>query len=138
LASVRTSHLGPACDFNRQVISDILGNHLSKSSHDVGASAPQSRKEPGHAVPSEADLLAPDAALARLVEQILVARVDGLQGPQVAAFVSGWSSALEVIRRTDLLLPSASPEVRRAIADMVAAIEHAQSIVLADPDDHPS
>jgi hypothetical protein len=72
------------------------------------------------------------------VEQLLLGRLDGLDAARVAAFVSGWSSALELVRRTDLTLPRAPKELEEAIAKLVSAIEAAQRAALADPDDHPS
>jgi hypothetical protein len=73
-------------------------------------------------------------ALDQLVAQFLLGRVDGLGAPQVAAFVSGWSSALELVRRTDLTIPLASQEVKRAVDRLVEAIERARETALADPD----
>jgi hypothetical protein len=73
------------------------------------------------------------SALDNLVAQFLLGRVDGLGAPQVAAFVSGWSSALELVRRTDLTIPSASQEVKRAVDRLVEAIERARETALADP-----
>lgn len=72
-------------------------------------------------------------ALDQLVAQFLLGRVDGLGAPQVAAFVSGWSSALELVRRTDLTIPLASQEVKRAVDRLVEAIERARETALADP-----
>jgi hypothetical protein len=72
--------------------------------------------------------------IARLVAQYLVGRVDGLPAPQVAAFVSGWTSALELVRRTELTLPDAPDVTREEIARLCGAIEQAQRTVLADPD----
>lgn len=71
--------------------------------------------------------------LTHLVEQLLIGRVDGLEAAQVAAFVSGWTSALELVRRTDLTLPGAPVELTEAIAKLVSAIEAAQRAALADP-----
>lgn len=71
----------------------------------------------------------------RLVEQLLVGRLDGLEARAVAAFLSGWSSALELIRRVDLTMPDASPEVIDSIRRLVSAVERAQCAVVADPDD---
>ena len=72
-------------------------------------------------------------ALDQLVAQFLLGRVDGLGAPQVAAFVSGWSSALELVRRTDLTIPLASQEVKRAVDRLVEEIERARETALADP-----
>jgi hypothetical protein len=71
----------------------------------------------------------------RLVQQLLLGRLDGLDGHAVAAFLSGWSSAVDLIRRTDLTMPDASPEVVDAIRRLVSAIEQAQRATLADADD---
>ncbi len=73
-----------------------------------------------------------------MVHELLIGRLDHLDAPGVAAFVSGWSSALELVRRTDLTLPGASKELEEAIAELVSAIEAAQRAVLADPDDQLS
>lgn len=73
--------------------------------------------------------------LERMVEQLLLGRLDGLDGPSVAAFVSGWSSVLEIIRRVEVTLPDATPEVVEAFRQLSSAIELAQRAVLADPDD---
>jgi hypothetical protein len=67
------------------------------------------------------------------VEQFLTGRVEGLRAPQVAAFVSGWTSALELVRRTDLTIPAESDAVKAAVARLVEAIESAQRTALADP-----
>jgi hypothetical protein len=72
-------------------------------------------------------------ALDQLVAQFLLGRVDGLGAPQVAAFVSGWSSALELVRRTDLTIPLASQEVKGAVEVLVEAIERARESALDGP-----
>ena len=69
-----------------------------------------------------------------LVKELLLARTDGLEPARLAAFVDGWSSLLELIGRTDLTVPGAPEEVRASIADLVAAIRHAQSRVLDEGD----
>ncbi len=53
---------------------------------------------------------------------------------EVAAYLSGWSNALELVRRTDLTMPTASSELHRAMAAAVRAIEAATASVLADED----
>lgn len=70
--------------------------------------------------------------LQSLVRQYLLGRTEGLGASQVAAFVSGWTSALELVRRTDVMLPAASEEVRAALASLVAELERAQEVALAD------
>jgi hypothetical protein len=59
-------------------------------------------------------------------------RTEGLAAPQVAAFISGWTSALELVRRTDLTLPQASLEIRAAVEDLVDELERAQTVALAE------
>lgn len=68
-----------------------------------------------------------------LVRQFLLGRTEGLAAPQVAAFISGWTSALELLRRTDLLLPGASQEMRAAMALLLDELDRAQDVALADP-----
>lgn len=69
-------------------------------------------------------------ALRRLVAQSLMAHGEDLPAPQVAAYLSGWSSALDLVRRTDLTLPSASEDLHRAVAAVVTALDAAARSVL--------
>jgi hypothetical protein len=71
----------------------------------------------------------------RLIEQLLIGRLDGLDGRAVAAFLSGWSSALELVRRVDLTMPDATPEVAESIRQLVSAIDQAQRAIVADRND---
>jgi hypothetical protein len=73
-----------------------------------------------------------DDHLDLLVRELLLERTDGLSGPQLAAFVDGWSSLLDLVRRTDLVLPGAPPELESAIDDLVGRIRAAQARVLED------
>lgn len=73
--------------------------------------------------------------VAQLVSQYLEGRLDGLPAAGVASFVLGWTSALELVRRTDVTLPDAPDNVRQGIAQLCAAIEQATKAVLADPED---
>ncbi len=73
--------------------------------------------------------------LPMLVGQLLIAGSEGLAAPQLAAFVAGWSAALELVERTDLLVPGANPEFHAAMADLVRRIRDAQRSVLADDDE---
>lgn len=72
--------------------------------------------------------------LERLVQQLLLARTEGLGPRELAAFVDGWSSMLELVGRSDLSLPDAAPELRAGLCDVVAAIRRAQARVLDDED----
>ncbi|TPV94791.1 MAG: hypothetical protein B7733_13340 [Myxococcales bacterium FL481] len=74
------------------------------------------------------------AQLDLLVRELLLARTEELSSPQLAAFVAGWSSALDLVARTDLTLPGASNELHQAIHRVVNEIRAAQRNALADPD----
>jgi hypothetical protein len=76
--------------------------------------------------------------VAQLVSQYLEGRLDGLSAPGVASFVLGWTSALELVRRTDVTLPDAPDNVRQGIAQLCAAIEQATQAVVAEDADQPS
>lgn len=65
-----------------------------------------------------------------------MARTEGLSAPALAAFVSGWTSVLELLRRTDLTMAGEDPEVVSAVARVIDRIEAAQLRVL-DRDDDP-
>jgi hypothetical protein len=86
-------------------------------------------------VPTSPTLTVP---VARLVAQFLEGRVDGLPASKVAAFVLGWTSALELVRRTDITLPDAPDNVRQGIDLVCAVVEQATRAVLADPDESVS
>jgi len=73
-----------------------------------------------------------DQSLHLLVRELLLERTQHLSGPQTAAFIDGWSSMLDLLRRTDLLLPRASGELHAAIAGIVEHIRQAQLEVLDD------
>ncbi len=73
-----------------------------------------------------------DQAVDRLVRQRLMDRTDGLSAAGVAAFVDGWSSALELVERTDLLLPGASVELHNAVRVVIERLRAAQRRTLED------
>jgi hypothetical protein len=70
-----------------------------------------------------------------VVQQLLLGRTDELSPPQLAAFLSGWTSLLDLLKRPELCLPAASPEVQAALVELAAQIEDAQAAVLQDDDD---
>lgn len=76
----------------------------------------------------------PNINLVQLVTQYLEARTDGLPAASVAAFVSGWSSALDVVRRSQVSVPNASADVHGTIQQLVDAIEQAQRAALEEPE----
>jgi hypothetical protein len=73
--------------------------------------------------------------LSRLVAELLMARTEGLPAPALAAFVSGWTSVLELLRRTDLTMAGEDPTVVSAVARVIDRVEAAQSRVLVRDDD---
>ncbi len=70
-----------------------------------------------------------------VVQQLLLGRTEGLPAPQLAAFLSGWTSLLDLLKRPELCLPGAAPEVHAALVTLVEQIEGAQQTVLGDDDD---
>lgn len=70
-----------------------------------------------------------------VVQQLLLGRTEGLPAPQLAAFLSGWTSLLDLLKRPELCLPDAAPEVHAALVTLVEQIEGAQQTVLGDDDD---
>lgn len=70
-----------------------------------------------------------------VVQQLLLGRTESLSAPQLAAFMAGWTSLLDLLRRPELCLPDASTEVQEALTELVAAIERAQITVLSGDDD---
>ena len=69
-----------------------------------------------------------------LVRELLMARTEELPPAQLAAFVAGWASALELVGRSDLLVPDADPLVARALVDLVALIQRSMARGLDDQD----
>lgn len=72
-----------------------------------------------------------------LVQQLLLGRTDGLSAPQLAAFLAGWTSLLDLLRRPELCLPDAAPEVHDALRSLAQQIERAQAEILSDEDEPP-
>jgi Arc/MetJ family transcription regulator len=67
-----------------------------------------------------------------LVRQLLLGRLEGLGASEVAAFVLGWSSALDLVERSELSLPEARAEVHEAVRELVERLRVAQEAVLED------
>ena len=70
-----------------------------------------------------------------VVQQLLLGRTEGLAPQQLAAFISGWTSLLDLLKRPELCLPGAPGEVHAALVALAGAIERAQDTVLGDDDD---
>ncbi|MCA9656833.1 MAG: hypothetical protein KC486_00680 [Myxococcales bacterium] len=67
-----------------------------------------------------------------LVQQLLLGRTEDLSAPQLAAFVDGWSSLLDLLERTEVCLPDGSPELREGLFALVQRIRRAQEEILDD------
>lgn len=74
----------------------------------------------------------PNSALTVLVRAQLLDRTEGLSGSAVAAFVDGWVSALEVVERTEIMVPGAPKEFVEDVKLLVAMIRQAQESALSD------
>lgn len=73
-------------------------------------------------------------ALRRLIREHLLERSDGMPPASLAAFIAGWSSALELLRRSDAIRPWVTPELHRWVGTLLDAIEAASAAELADED----
>ncbi|MCA9701657.1 MAG: hypothetical protein KC431_29320 [Myxococcales bacterium] len=69
-----------------------------------------------------------------VVRELLLERTQGLDGPRTAAFIDGWGSLMKLMRRVDLLMPAAPPEVLAALEAILRRIRQAQDRVLEDDD----
>ena len=70
-----------------------------------------------------------------LVRELLLIRTEALDASRLAAYLDGWQSLLELLQRTDLVLPGEPPETREAIAAIVERIRASTAAALADDDD---
>lgn len=70
-----------------------------------------------------------------LIRQLLLGRTEGLSAPQLAAFLSGWTSVLELLKRPELCVPEASLEVHEALRALALQVERAQAEILGDEDE---
>jgi hypothetical protein len=74
----------------------------------------------------------PDEALETLVGELLLERSEKLDGARLAAYLDGWSALLDLLRRTQLILPRAEPELHDALAEVVERIRAAMAGALDD------
>ena len=70
-----------------------------------------------------------------LVQQLLLGRTEDLSPAQLAAFLDGWTSLLELLARTDVCLPEGPEELREGLFALVERIKRAQEEILADGDE---
>lgn len=71
-------------------------------------------------------------ALEILVAELLLERTKNLDSPQLAAYVDAWSGLLDLIRRTELILPRGDPELHEALSEVVERIRAATARILDD------
>jgi len=74
----------------------------------------------------------PSIELRRLIQQVVLGRIQDLDAASTAAFVRGWASALDVVRRTDLTLPGGTAEAASVVEGVVDLIEAARRRALED------
>ena len=66
-------------------------------------------------------------ALRRLVREHLLERSEGLPPASLAAFIAGWGSVLQLLRRSHAELPWVSPQEQRWIGELLDAVEQASA-----------
>jgi hypothetical protein len=71
-------------------------------------------------------------ALRRLVREHLLERSDGMPPASLAAFIAGWGSALQLLRRGHAELPWVSAHEQQWIGDLLDAVEQASQAELED------
>lgn len=90
------------------------------------------RPRPGLPVSAPSSWKSSSPALRRLVRQHLLERSEGLPPASLAAFIAGWGSALELLRRSHAELPWVSPQDHRSIGELLDAVEQAARAELDD------
>ena len=67
-----------------------------------------------------------------LVQQLLLGRTEDLSAPQLAAFIAGWSSLLDLLERTEVCFPDGPEELRMGLFALTQRIRRAQGEILDD------
>ncbi len=70
-----------------------------------------------------------------LVQQLLLGRTEGMSPARLAAFIDGWTSLLELLKRPEVYMPAASEAERRAVRALVERVELAQRRALGEDAD---
>lgn len=73
-----------------------------------------------------------ELALRRLVREHLLERSEGMPPASLAAFITGWGSALDMLRRAQAELPWMSAERHRWIVELIDVVEEASRAELED------
>ncbi|NVB37808.1 hypothetical protein G6O69_08180 [Pseudenhygromyxa sp. WMMC2535] len=67
-----------------------------------------------------------------IVRELLLERTRDLDGPRLAAYIDGWGSLLKLLERSELIMPSAPPQLREGVDMLLRRIRLAQTRVLED------
>jgi predicted component of type VI protein secretion system len=73
-----------------------------------------------------------DDALDILVAELLLERTKDFDPRQLAAYVDAWTGLLDLMRRTQLILPRGEPELHDALSEVVERIRAATARTLDD------
>jgi predicted component of type VI protein secretion system len=73
-----------------------------------------------------------DDALDILVAELLLERTNDFDPRQLAAYVDAWTGLLDLMRRTQLILPRGEPELHDALSEVVERIRAATARTLDD------
>lgn len=73
-------------------------------------------------------------ALVALTRELLLERSDHYSKEQLVAYLDGWTSALELLQKTELVMPGAPAAQRDLVSACVERIRSAQYEALDDGD----
>ena len=71
-------------------------------------------------------------ALETLVGELLLQRTEHLGSAELVAYIDAWGALLDLLRRTQLILPHAEPQIHEALAEVVERIRAATAAALDD------
>lgn len=74
-------------------------------------------------------------ALRRLVHEHLIGKSEGMPAASLAAFVLGWGSAFELMRRSQAMMPWISAQQHQWVNELLDAIEVASRVELDAEDE---
>ncbi|MCA9635834.1 MAG: hypothetical protein KC420_07355 [Myxococcales bacterium] len=67
-----------------------------------------------------------------LVQQLLLGRTEDLSPSQLAAFIAGWTSLLDLLERPEICFPEGPDELREGLFALTQRIRRAQEEILDD------
>lgn len=81
----------------------------------------------------------PDApaseALAALLKELLLERSDHYSRSELVAYLDGWSAALELLEKSQLVMPGAPTQAQEFLSATVEKVRRAQYEALRDSDE---